>query len=73
MKFYSSARNFIYCRRNSPLTGNKSAAAAKIIRWLQRIILGVLTYQRRKSYIEEEHNAQKKKFISWREKFRCNR
>jgi hypothetical protein len=32
------SKNCIHCRRNSPLIENKSAAAAKLIRWLQRII-----------------------------------
>jgi hypothetical protein len=39
MKFYSSARNFIYCFfYNSLFIENKSTAAAKLDRWLQRII-----------------------------------
>jgi hypothetical protein len=56
MKFYLSVRNFTYCRRNLSLTENNFAAAAKLIRWLQRI--------RGIKYIEEEHHAQKNKFIS---------
>jgi hypothetical protein len=66
MKFYSSARNFIYCRRNSSLVENNSAAVAKLIRGCRGsflchnilLFLGVFTYQRRISYIEEEHHAQ---------------
>jgi hypothetical protein len=68
MKFCSSARNSIYNRRKSPLIENKSAAAAKLISWLQRIIsqsqhinlffFCVFTYQRRISYIEEEHTKK---------------
>jgi hypothetical protein len=33
-----SAKNFIYCRRNSPLIENKSSEAVKLMRWLQMII-----------------------------------